>query len=126
MTTHNTYRVAAPLDTHHQRATCREVDCPHYLFGWTTTVANNSDQAAYIRRSSQRRFKEEPGDGGIVTFTFEAGQTCFRAGDHYKSLDRPAWFIKASAAGGRQGLEPERWVDEFDSNLRSIYKERNG
>jgi hypothetical protein len=124
-----TYQIVAPLSTHFRPATCREVECAGYTGGWRTTVLPDSPQANYIRRSSGRRFTEEPnpnGDGTVV-FTFPAGQQCFRASEHRKSLERePLYVVKGGDfRGDPRGEQAQRmnapdWVDNFAEHQQGL------
>ena len=72
------------------------MECPHYNFGWTTTVDVSSPlgqtQADYIRKKSGRSFKEERGEvaGSLIRFLFDSGQKCFR--EHSRPVDRDPIF----------------------------------
>jgi hypothetical protein len=124
-----TYQIVAPLSTHFRPATCREVECGGYMRGWKTTVLPNSPQAAYIRRSSGRRFTEAPNESGdgTVVFTFPPGQQCFRASEHRKSLERePLYVVRGGDFRGDPRREtPHRmraddWVDDFAEHQQGL------
>jgi hypothetical protein len=73
-----TYQIVAPVSSHWRPATCAEVECPHHLHGWSTTVDLSTDlgrrQASYITRESKRRYQADKAGGTLVRYTFEAGQ----------------------------------------------------
>ena len=116
----NVYQAAFPRSSHWRRATCAEVDCPHYLMGWATKVIAGSDHDDYIKADKTRRYRIIK-EGELNAYYFEAGQQCFRgeAGDHYKKLERGAWLTKNAANRNplfleRVAMEPQQWIDEFN------------
>ena len=122
-----TYQIVAPTSTHFRPATCREVECRSYMNGWRTTVLPDSPQALYIRRSSGRMFAESRNPDGTVSFTFSAGQTCFRAADHRVSLEREPFYVVRDRdfRGNPRGTSPVRrnardWVDDFATHQQAI------
>lgn len=124
-----TYQLLAPLETHWRPATCAEVDCPAYLYGWLTVVDPASDlgqrQAHYIRTQSGRKFTEEPTPGGIE-FRFEPGQICFR--QHQAPLERePLYVVRGGdhrgdplGIGAREHTRPEYWVEDFAEHQQAL------
>ena len=121
--TNERWRITAPLETHWQPATCREVDCPHWLQGWTTIVPDPSPQAEYIRHDSGRRFIEKKNDEGTVTFSFYQGQTCFR--EHKRKFDdKLENFIHRGWDQGRQLMEPTQWTDGMNEATETFRKKR--
>lgn len=118
-----TYQLAAPLATHWRTATCSEVDCPNYLFGWVTAIDPSTElgqrQAHYIRTDISRRHTEQRTETGFLEFRFEAGQKCFR--EHQAPLERePLYLVRGGdhrgdplGIGVRQHTHPEHWVEEF-------------
>lgn len=124
-----TYAVVASLETHYRKATCEEVECLAMARGWKT-VLDESDArqkllANYIRNQSGRRF-EEYREGGVVTFMFPAGQTCFQP--HHISLDRPANYLvkggdwRGNPTGTRTIVHrrPEDWVEDFAEHQMAV------
>ena len=125
-----TYRISAPVPTHWRSATCKEVDCPHYLNGWKSIIDESKgfgqQQAAYIRHHSGRHFREER-ENGLTIFIFSPGQKCFR--EHKARLDRQELFIKLPGDwrnyGSGRVLRPADWLEDFAENqdkLASIKK----
>jgi hypothetical protein len=109
---YKTYGLTYPLKTHWKKATCEQVDCEAYIYGWVTSVDVSSDlgreQADYIRRHSGRSFTEtNPG-----VFQFKAGQTCFRAADHRLKLEREPLFVVRH--GDYRG-NPDGWKIQHDN-----------
>lgn len=124
------YVILAPRATHFRPGSCAEVDCPHLQFGWRTVIDESTDlgrrQAYYIRRESARKFTEDRDATGLTTFTFEAGQRCFRT--HQVRLDRPELFVVRGGdwRGNPRGIEtrrhtrPEDWVDDFANHQTAL------
>jgi hypothetical protein len=114
----NKFEANWPSRTHWRKATCREVDCSHYVNGWVTRVAPGSPQDLYIRADTERHHKLERGEE-FNYYTFEPGQRCYRSAQHRIKLDRGAWLTK-----NQLGREPGRlalnamdynqWTDEFN------------
>ncbi len=118
------FTIAVPLATHWGPATCEDVDCPHYLLGWQTIVPNDGPEAAYIRGGWKRypgrtslKYTEELTPEGLVCFTFEAGQTCFR--QHIFQNGRPPIFAHQRPAGEARVLRP---LDFNDAMNEEVYK----
>ena len=124
---HQTYQILSPIETHWRPATCAEAGCDAHEYGWRTVVDERTDvgaaQANYIRRMANRTFVEERDETGLTTFTFHAGQRCFR--EHRVPLDRPA--AMRVLTGPRTGIverartyRPDDWVDHFATHLDRI------
>lgn len=108
-------------------ATCAETGCPHYLYGWTTTLnmtpSNGTPQdnhrlsqmqarAYYIRSQSNRAFTELA-DGYTFTYRFEAGQKCFKP--HRLPVERdPLFACKSGLQGHWQQMEFTQFFDSFN------------
>ena len=119
------YGINRPLSSHWRRATCAEMDCPQYLFGFETLIDEATQfgqhQAAYIRHQSGRHFTEERQASGLTRFVFPAGQRCFR--EHKIPLEREPILTRASL-GDKVVLERGRWVEDFNENSERINKQR--
>ena len=118
---YKTYSVRSPVSTHFRPATCAEVECPAYAYGWKTAVDVSTDlgaqQANYIRMHSGRSFTVAQ-DGNLVTFTFPFGQNCFA--EHRMRLDREAFYRvrngdwRGNPLGGQtEHVNAEDWIDDF-------------
>lgn len=126
-----TYSISTPQDTHFRKATCKEVDCEHYLNGWMTTVLANSDDERLIRRAG-RHFTVEKRPDGFLRFVFHAGQTCFAAVHHRVPLEREPFHVvrdgdwRGNPTRRRTGLKANDWLDSFqEDTARTIaFKER--
>lgn len=125
-----TYRIVVPLSTHFRVATCAEVNCPNYLYGWKTTCDLNTDlgqaQIDWIKTSSGRRFTSYREESGLVVFTFEAGQDCFE--QHQLRLDKPEIYAVSDGdwRGNPRGTDvfkhanADDWVDDFANHQQKI------
>jgi hypothetical protein len=129
-----TYRISAPLATHFRTGvSCAQYQCEAYLLGWETRVDEATDQgqrqAAFIRKSSRRKFAEERDETGLTVFTFEAGQEGFASdadnghGNHRRRIDRPEVFIERAGdhRGNPTGMRlvhkrPDDWLESFAEN----------
>jgi hypothetical protein len=126
--THNSWQAATPRDSHFVPARCEEVDCPHHLQGWITTVPVDSPQASYIRHISGRAFVEHKTADGVSSFHFKPGQQCFRP--HFRKLERGPWLFvvngssvspaSMNARGAfstfaeKQSMDWEDWRDQMN------------
>ena len=113
-----TFRASAPPSTHFRPATCKEVDCTHYLGGWQTILPTDHQHLEWIRHHSGLHFTESRSDG-TVTFTFPPGQPCFRRTEHRISLERPSIFTVNNGRGFSR-REPDAWVDEMGEQLEKL------
>lgn len=116
---YKTYQIIAPLSTHFRMATCAEVECDGWRYGWRTIVPTDSEQALYIRVGSDRAFTEETLEGGLASFTFKPGQQCF-SGPHRVRLERPERFLVRNGdwrgnPGGQvyEHTNAEFWQEDF-------------
>ena len=117
------FGIARPLATHWRRASCAEMDCPHYIWGWETLIDERTDfgkmQADYIRHKSGREFKEEVLANGLIRFEFHAGQRCFR--EHKVPLEREPLLTRGVP---RLPVEMGRWIWEFNQNSYNLNQRR--
>lgn len=128
---YKTYGLAMPVETHRRRASCAEVNCPHYLHGWATTVAAGSDDEALIRRAGRHFTIPERLEGGFVRFTFPPGQPCFRAASHTISLERePFYGVRDGDWRGnptgrrRRHANGADWTDDFMTHVDRVWGDR--
>lgn len=120
---YQTYEIDAPLATHWRQASCAEVDCPHHIHGWATTVLPDSDDESFMKRACESlgikwtRFDVTP--EGFRRYIFPGGQSCFKARTHRLPLEKPAIFKvwagdwRGSDGTGRVFATPENWIDHF-------------
>ena len=126
---YRTYQILAPAASHFRPATCAEIKCTAYLYGWKTTVDPSGDLGArqfdYITRRCGRRFTSEKLATGLVEFTFEAGQKCFQAEQHRIRLGKPEIFVvrdgdRRLRTGAHRRFTgahaAEDWVDHFSEH----------
>ena len=119
VTAYKTYQAVLPLATHWRAATCEEAGCGYYLAGWQTIVPAGSELEALVRGSG-RRFTEAAQPGGLIEFTFPAGQACFRAAAHRVPTGRPErLFVRDGDWRGnptgqvREHTRPQDWQEDF-------------
>lgn len=120
---YKTYQIISPKSTHFRPATCAEIDCDMYRYGWKSIIDESTElgkqQAHFIRYDSRRSFTTEKLPNGLTTFTFEAGQQCFQ--QHQVRLDRPEIYVVRDGdfRGNPRGTEPRihknaaDWQDDF-------------
>ena len=121
------FRIAIPAATHRRPASCRDVDCTHYLHGWQTVVAVGSAQEHFIRKQSGRRFRVEQTSDTILTFTFESGQRCFGT-QHTVQTGRPPFYLHETSAG-RRVHTPEGFMEHAHEQIEKnigLEDRRNG
>jgi hypothetical protein len=112
------YRFTAPPDTL-VRSACADVGCPMWRHGWETTVdegtALGAEQAAYIRRSSGRTFREQRTGAGLTVFRFEPGQRCFT-----EHRTRPQRFTVHDGGAVRQHAGSVDWLEDCGEHLDRV------
>jgi hypothetical protein len=132
------FRIEAPVNTHWRKATCAEVQCPHYLHGWWSEFDESTElgqfQASYVRTSSGRGFRESRTEAGLTRFEFLPGQTCFRSDEHHtRDEDIPELYVVRD--GDWRGnprrttplrLGPDGWVNEFGENQERLRRIKEG
>jgi hypothetical protein len=105
-----------------RRASCAEVDCAAHLHGWRTAIdpkaAQGPAQLLYLRNDRTRKHTETRDPSGLVTFTYEAGQTCF--GQHWIEMQQ-LFLVRGGDHRGttrpvRRHTRAEYWVEEFGEN----------
>lgn len=116
------FKLARPSETHFEPATCKEMDCPHYLHGWVMTLdmgfqlgngKTGQDQYDYIKHKSGRRFTEKAVGDGRVELTFAPGQTCFRS--HIKPIAGKAIVMVQTSNHERTVYrEAEHFTDDMN------------
>jgi len=106
-------------EIHFRDATCEEVACKDWTFGWRTIVPTDSPQAQYIRHDD-RRYVEVVRGEGLVEFQFHAGQRCFGR-QHRVQSGEPAIFAKGLKDGGLVLQEDDRFIDEFNEDTKRLF-----
>lgn len=123
---YKTYQIAAPLSSHFRPATCAEVDCPDYLRGWRVRWEPLTPELRHAATTSGRRYRLEVVSATESWLLYEAGQPCFRAGEHRKRLERPELFVvrggdhRQAIGETRRHTRPEDWVDDFANHQDRI------
>lgn len=116
---YKTYQIASPLTTHYKPATCQEVDCEQYRIGWRLRLDILQPQDKKAIKDSKRKFIVEDDAEGVKWLVFEAGQPCFQASLHRKSLERPEIYrvgrgdYRSYDERSARILTPENWLDDF-------------
>ena len=91
------YRIRLPRDVT-VPAACEQVRCESWKYGWETTVDEATPlggfQAAYIRQTAGRTFKERGTPDGLTVFRFGRHQRCFA-----EHRTRPVTFLAERQAG---------------------------
>ena len=122
-----TYRIRSPHDTT-IKASCQQVGCEAWLHGWETKIDERTDlgqfQAAYIRQSSGRTFREMRTADGMTVFRFEARQRCFA--DH-QTLPERFLVVGGDWRGNPVGMRREHvraadWVEDCGLNLQAWHQ----
>lgn len=128
---YKTYSIVAPVSTHHRPATCAETDCPDYLNGWRVRVEGLPPEMLHAAKTSGRKYVEVHIAAGETWLHYEAGQPCFRAGEHRTRLDKPELYIvrdgdhRGNPRGtkARMHQRPELWVEDFGEHQQTIADE---
>lgn len=128
-TAYQTFRVAAPLATHHRRATCVEVGCEKLERGFKIVVDPTTDKGRrqrhlivdVYRRPCRARRRPD----GLVEYVFPAGTQCFD--NHHVSLFRePLTVIRFGdhrtprAARQPRQVGAGEWLERFGENQQKI------
>lgn len=130
---YKTYAIDSPIATHSRPASCEEVGCEHQANGWSTHVQGaDADFVRSVCRGEvdgiRRHAIEQLEADGWVLFMFEAGQTCFKVGEHRVPLDRPALYLVRGGdwRGNPAGVPtvrhsgPDAWVNDCGDHLNKL------
>ncbi|NUS79150.1 MAG: hypothetical protein HOV70_23530 [Streptomyces sp.] len=129
---YKTYAITRRRDTT-VRAVCEQVACPAWRNGWESTIDERTElgqaQAAYIRGTSRRTFRETKTGAGLTVFRFESGQRCFA--DHQTVpelyLVRDGDHRGNPTGRSRRHARPQDWVEDFGENqLRLVDQQQKG
>ncbi len=120
-------RMAQPRATHFRMATCEEVGCKHFLFGWTTllgvTETDMLDLMKITIKEQHYRVIEERVGEGMIAFHFPAGQPCFAAHKHIAQTGRPPTLLKMNKDGMAHEQEADRFCGEHNEELYAAHQE---
>lgn len=122
---YRSFEVHSPLATHYRNASCAEVECQQHAVGWTSTLdlstADGRRWGNAIARSGRRYTTST--HGLLTTFTFPAGQKCFKA-PHKVPTGRPEIYVVRDGdwRGNPTGRvdrveEPMEFVERMAENL---------
>lgn len=127
VTAYKTYGIASPRSTHTRAATCEEIECEQWKFGWRTRLPLASDLAVYIASGTHgRRFQEVPTGTAEREFIFPAGQKCFLSTTHRISLQRePIYTVRggdwrAHTGPTRTHARATDFVEDWALNQQAI------
>jgi hypothetical protein len=115
--TNTHYQITWTQDAHFINASCKEVDCPHFLNGWITRVVIGSPQEYYIKQDKSRKAIGIKVDDATVEYHYSKGQKCFRT--HRVKLEK-APFFTVNQAGRETGrlirnnIDFDEWTDRFN------------
>jgi len=128
VTAMRTFAIVAPTTTHFRPATCQEVDCPAFQYGWTLATAGQPAVLVHAAKNSGRAFiavRDET--TGAEQLIFESGQPCFKASTHRVRVDRPEIFLSRNGdwrgnpdgAGAKPLIHSsaDAWADEMQTTL---------
>jgi len=129
-----TFRVSAPLATHHRRATCAEVDCEKLERGFRIISDPTTDkgrrQRHLIMNVYRRPCTAVRRPDGLVEYVFAPGTSCFD--NHYRPLFREPiallrlgdWRTPRSMRRTRAMPVPE-WLDRFGTHQQRLAERAN-
>jgi hypothetical protein len=110
---YKTYSVKAPISTHFRKATCEEISCPDFLYGWRVRVESLTPVLLHTAKNCGRKFTQVHVSEGETFLVYEAGQTCFHAAKHRTRIERPELYIVRD--GDRRG-NPRGTPDRIHKN----------
>lgn len=125
-----TYQVLAPANTHRAPATCAEVDCPDYTYGWRVHVEPLTEKQLYAVMHCGRKFERVNLALGFTYLFYEAGQPCFKSYSHTKPTGRPGLYVvrdgdpwrgNPRGTASRLHTRPEYWVEDFAEHQDKLY-----
>lgn len=124
-----TFSVINPLPTHFRVGTCEEVGCVAFLRGFQVLILDESHpiwimRMEYFRNKltprCDRKYREYRDEHGTLVFHFEAGQQCFKNGQHRVPLDRAPLYV----AGSRIHDRGELFAEELDESLSKTFDDK--
>jgi hypothetical protein len=140
------FHILAPRDTHWRPATCAEVECDRYVYGFDVRIDESdllpmggAERAAWIRTQAKlpggKRYTEEWREpNGITVFKFPPGLIAWGAEheDHRVRIDRPELFVASHINdSGRRVVQRHdgaeagavNWVDQFATHQDELASE---
>lgn len=126
-----TYQVLQPLNSHWVPATCEDVECPDYMYGWRVHVEKLSEAQLNVVIHCGRKYTRVSLSEGFTYLLFEAGQECFKAHEHMKPNGRQGLYVvrdgdpwrgNPRGTGKRVHTRPEFWVEDFGCHQQKLYE----
>lgn len=109
-----------------EKATCKEVDCPHYLMGFKTTLDETredmKDAADWIRHKSGLHFTENHDVEGLTVFLFPPGQQCFR--EHLQPTGKPGKLTRRNEGGVYRFTRPKDFNEAMNEEAYAVERLR--
>lgn len=122
---YKTFGIRAPSSTHFRKATCAEVGCADFQYGWKLRWDVLSEQDRHLITHCGRKYVIDQ-----EWIIFEAGQPCFRFDLHKTRTDRPELYLVKGThlsvpSGGaiRQHKNAEDWTDDFQTTTQAAVDE---
>lgn len=124
---YQTYSIKAPISTHFRPATCEEVACPDFLYGWKVHLEGIPENLRHTAMSSGRKYRIEQEAEGLTWLVYEAGQKCFQNSRHRTRLERPETFLvrggdkRGNPTGeSRIHTRAEDWMEDLHEHTDKI------
>jgi hypothetical protein len=115
------YSIKAPLTTHFRPATCEEIDCPDYQYGWRIRKESLTPELLHTAQNSGRRYREMHVAQGETYLVYEAGQHCFHSNRHRTRVERPELFVVRDGRESRRVHQrPEDWMEDLHEHTDHI------
>lgn len=123
-----TFAILAPVATHFRPATCEEIGCMAFHYGWSWETGGKPQEMVDAVKKSGRKYTTAAVDGGEL-LVFEAGQPCFKASAHRMRVERPEIFLTRNGdwRGNPDGPSaeplihsgPDAWADDLNTTLEA-------
>jgi hypothetical protein len=123
---YKTYSARAPLSTHWRPATCEEVDCEDYRYGFVTTIDVGTElgqrQFDFLTKRDKKRSHTRQNVGnGLWKFVYKPGTICMKYQDHRVPIGMPPlllvvpgdWRGNPMHAPTIRHRSVENWVEDF-------------
>jgi hypothetical protein len=128
---YKSYSILAPVSTHFRKATCAEVECPDYLYGWRIRADVLDEQMVHAATHSGRKFQWVRPSELENWIVYESGQPCFRSEEHRTRVDRPELYVvrdgdhRGNPRGtpARKHSSASAWQEDFAEHLDVINTE---